>query len=329
MPIIRRRSPQSLLFYERDIDVDRAKFDVWFEAWAEKLDGMPALQAYFPDLSAGDREFLFSGVTPEEWEIERINAERAEQGRGPISSLDEISDDWADFGIEQRSKRVKVPGSIVFRDEDYHASPRVYVDDLAAGSLLAAKHRDTCFYVDVLSLQDEIVHSWVGGVPVEGDTIAKALSEKVEAQEFRKDDDEEIIYLFEDRTYAAGALENAFTTAIEPPIDNVRGLNEALEEESFNVHAESKDLGSAERTASIARWLSDTDRTFVPVLLEFWALNIGLASKEEMARITDFGAKLAELEAHDFGEPPVTAEGKLRAKRLAEKLAEARLRQDP
>ena len=93
MPFIRRRSPWSLLFHEREIDVNEAEFNAWLQAWIKDRQSVPGLQAMFPHVPAEDREFLFSGITPEEWELDRINAERTESQTEPIASLDEMADE--------------------------------------------------------------------------------------------------------------------------------------------------------------------------------------------------------------------------------------------
>ena len=299
MALIRRRSPWSLLFHERDIDVDQAKFGAWLLAWANNSQSTPSLQAMFPDIPAQDREFLFSGITPEERELDRLNAERAAQSFPPIHSLDEVAS--GRLPIDKRSEPAKVPGSIVFRDEDYFASPRIYADDYAKAAFLAAKYRNFCLYVDVLNAKDEIVHSWVSGVPGEGDEIAKALAERVKQIDLDQIDDEDgLVQIFEDRTFAVAALESAFATAIAPSVNSAHGLNVALERESYELYDATRKLDVEARAKALSNWLSDPDRMFLPALVEAWALNMFLKRWEGPVAITNYDVELANLEARNF-----------------------------
>lgn len=299
MPLVRRRSPWSLLFHERDIDVSEAEFDAWLDAWAKDRESVPSLQAMFPDVTAEDRVFLFSGITPEEWELERINAERSASQMSPITSLDEMADEW--LQIEKRSQPVNVPGSIVFRDEDYFASPKIHVDDYAKASFLAAKYRNCCLYVDVLNAKDEIVHSWVSGVQGEGNEFAKMLTDRVAQIDLdHANDEDDYVYIFEDRSFAVGAVENSFIMAIAPPVDTFHGLNIALEDEAYELYDSTKNLAPEARAKALSDWLSDTDRTFLPTLVEAWALNMFLKRWEEPENIMNFDVELATLEARGF-----------------------------
>lgn len=322
MPLIRRRSPWSLLFHERDIDVNEAEFDAWLDAWAKDRGSVPSLQAMFPDVTADDREFLFSGISPEEWELDRINAERTASQLPPIASLNEMAAEW--LQIEKRSQPVKVPGSIVFRDEDCFASPKIYADDYAKTSFLAAKYRNCCLYVDVLNAQDEIVHSWVSGVPGEGDEFSKMLTERVEQIDLdHADDEDDLVSIFEDRSFAVGAIENSFIMAIAPPVDTSHGLNVALQEESCELYDTTKNLAPEARAKALSDWLSDTDRNFLPTLVEAWALNMFLKRWEEPAEITNFDMDLAALEARKFevGWPVASEEEQCAARELRDEWA--------
>lgn len=109
MTMIQRKSPWSGVTHERDIDVDPLEFENWKYHWDLRAPGIKHIQDAFPQLNPGDREFLFSGITPEEWALDEINARRAEGGRfGPVESVDEFGDETLEFqyGIVQRSKVV-------------------------------------------------------------------------------------------------------------------------------------------------------------------------------------------------------------------------------
>jgi len=108
MAKIRRTSPWSGITHEREINVDPLEFENWKYYWDLGEPSMKPLQEAFPYLSPGDREFLYSGVTPEEWALDAINARRAEAGRVPVDNTDEFDDEALEFeyGIVQRSKVV-------------------------------------------------------------------------------------------------------------------------------------------------------------------------------------------------------------------------------
>lgn len=55
-----RRSPFSGKFNVREIDVEPEQIDAW--------QGGLLIQYAMPNLSADDREFLMTGITPEEWD---------------------------------------------------------------------------------------------------------------------------------------------------------------------------------------------------------------------------------------------------------------------
>ncbi len=93
--------------HEREIDVDPLEFENWKHYWNLGDRSVKNLEQAFPHLDAGDREFLFSGITPEEWALDEINAARAEAGRfGPVQDIEEFSDEQLEFqfNILQRSK---------------------------------------------------------------------------------------------------------------------------------------------------------------------------------------------------------------------------------
>lgn len=58
---ITKRSSLTGIEHTREIDVTIEQLDAW-------INGGLMAQDAFPHLSANDREFLISGVTPEEWE---------------------------------------------------------------------------------------------------------------------------------------------------------------------------------------------------------------------------------------------------------------------
>ena len=60
---ITRTSMVSKKRHTLDLPIDETEFKAW-----ENDPARPYVQDRFPELSAGDREFLISGVTPEEWE---------------------------------------------------------------------------------------------------------------------------------------------------------------------------------------------------------------------------------------------------------------------
>lgn len=62
MTPITRRSIITGKTHTRDVPVDAAKAEAW------RMKQLPGLiQDVFPDLSAEDREFIFTGITPKEW----------------------------------------------------------------------------------------------------------------------------------------------------------------------------------------------------------------------------------------------------------------------
>ena len=62
--LITKASMLTGVTHTRDVPVDHARLAAWEAA------GRPGLiQKVFSDLSADDREFLLSGVTPDEWDM--------------------------------------------------------------------------------------------------------------------------------------------------------------------------------------------------------------------------------------------------------------------
>jgi hypothetical protein len=57
--IVRKKSPFTGAVAEWDLPITQAQIDRW--------QGGELIQAVFPDLSADQREFLMTGITPEEW----------------------------------------------------------------------------------------------------------------------------------------------------------------------------------------------------------------------------------------------------------------------
>ena len=58
--LITKLSPISIKDHTREIDVTQSQLDAW--------KGGLLIQKAMPHLSADDREFLMTGITPEEWD---------------------------------------------------------------------------------------------------------------------------------------------------------------------------------------------------------------------------------------------------------------------
>lgn len=65
MTAVTRRSPLSGNENTREIDVPAEKLIAWDNTPRQQR---PFVQDFFPELSADDREFILTGITPEEWE---------------------------------------------------------------------------------------------------------------------------------------------------------------------------------------------------------------------------------------------------------------------
>lgn len=59
--LIKRKSIYSGVISEMDIDVTPTQIDAWY--WQGEL-----IQNAMPNLSAQEREFMMSGITPTEWD---------------------------------------------------------------------------------------------------------------------------------------------------------------------------------------------------------------------------------------------------------------------
>lgn len=59
--LIQRRSIYSGKMRTKDLDITREQWDQW-------LEGNTFVQDCFPQLNEDDREFILSGMTPEEWD---------------------------------------------------------------------------------------------------------------------------------------------------------------------------------------------------------------------------------------------------------------------
>lgn len=59
--IIERTSPLTGKKHKRDLDITLTQLNLWE---SKRL----LIQDAFPDLSAEDREFIMTGITPEEWD---------------------------------------------------------------------------------------------------------------------------------------------------------------------------------------------------------------------------------------------------------------------
>lgn len=57
---ILRQSPFSGIIHEMDLDITQAQMDAWR--------GGELVQNAFPNLSPSEREFLMTGITPDEWD---------------------------------------------------------------------------------------------------------------------------------------------------------------------------------------------------------------------------------------------------------------------
>lgn len=60
--LIRKRSPYSGKNHEMDIDITKEQWQAFLN------DELGLIQDAFPHLSADEREFLLTGITPEEWD---------------------------------------------------------------------------------------------------------------------------------------------------------------------------------------------------------------------------------------------------------------------
>ena len=58
--LISKLSPISMKDHTREIDVSQSQLDAWKSG--------VLIQNAMPNLSADDREFLMTGITPEEWD---------------------------------------------------------------------------------------------------------------------------------------------------------------------------------------------------------------------------------------------------------------------
>lgn len=60
--IVERTSELTGVKHFREIKVTQAELNDWQKSGVY-------IQNYFPDLSADDREFILTGITPEEWDL--------------------------------------------------------------------------------------------------------------------------------------------------------------------------------------------------------------------------------------------------------------------
>lgn len=68
--LIRRRSQITGIVRERDLDITQEQLSRYFSG--------ELIQKCFPNLSIGDREFILSGITEEEWDITFSDSEEDE-----------------------------------------------------------------------------------------------------------------------------------------------------------------------------------------------------------------------------------------------------------
>ena len=59
--LVTRRSPYSNITRHWDMDVTQEQLDAYF-------DGKGLVHEIFPQLTADEREFIMTGITPEEWD---------------------------------------------------------------------------------------------------------------------------------------------------------------------------------------------------------------------------------------------------------------------
>ena len=65
MTLITRKSLLSGINHTLDIDVEASAYQDWMDTLPMKR---PLIQNAFPNLSPEQREFLITGITPEEWD---------------------------------------------------------------------------------------------------------------------------------------------------------------------------------------------------------------------------------------------------------------------
>jgi len=196
----------------------------------------------------------------------------------------------------------------VFRQEDGATSPRVYVNDVARGILLAARYRECVYSVDVISLQDEVVVGWKSGVPSVSVTTAEALSDSIALYQPPDDgyDDGDHSVLYMRLNGIAEMLNWGFQLAVggkpEHHDPNILHAHPNIDDDLYEIEKEGRLLRSqveeaapARRAALIGDWLSDMNRSFVGYRLEFTALGMLLESfcgyehihwlEQELARV--------------------------------------------
>lgn len=64
--LITKRSSYSQQEHTREIPITEKQYRDWLAM--QETDNRPHIQHVFPDLSSDDREFLLTGITPEEWD---------------------------------------------------------------------------------------------------------------------------------------------------------------------------------------------------------------------------------------------------------------------
>lgn len=199
-------------------------------------------------------------------------------------------------------------GSIVFRNEDQGSLPRLYVNHLGKGAILAAKYRDCAVHVDVISGQDELVCSWVDGIPADNDSVAPELTRSI--LPYQPPDD---VYgdngALHQRIHDIGEmLEWGFNLAVGGGIVNhdpyeLRSHEEAdpalyqIELEARLIRQQGKKADHAERAQGIVAWLADTDRAFLNHRAEFMALGMLLGNFGAYDHIHDLEQELARIDA--------------------------------
>ena len=233
---VQRKIPWSGVVHERTINVDVVAFDEWKTAFEAKAEDVLSLQNAFPNISAGDREFLFSGITPEEWALDELNSTRSERGRPTVQNLDDYSDEELEdyFGITQRSRVVDdtaIPnvkmreGMIVFIKNEPEAHNRVYVNELEDAVRLSNRMRHAGDVVRVINNRDELYAEWVNGSPSDSQydiprLLGSYAEESYDYSNFEDvfDDDGNLVFANELPTRLhelSSMLQMAFDTALQ------------------------------------------------------------------------------------------------------------------
>lgn len=89
--LITKKSEYSGIEHSKEIDVNPEKYNNW------EKNGRPTLiQKEFPELSPEDREFILTGVTPDEWEEIFKDSEFDEYMEEVTEECDDNNVDYSD-----------------------------------------------------------------------------------------------------------------------------------------------------------------------------------------------------------------------------------------